>query len=244
MGRHSCWPARLTGSVRELEQSVDLDGVVALDRRGSALAALVRTAKLELREQNRLAAARIKVQHRAGTLLCELAAEYRPTRARRARGTGPLRGQLPPGTLARYQLTGQQSSDWQGLATLSMSDIEARLNELQFAGLEIVASEFLRRGKAAKRHERSSRLAASVAELKLRAALSLVRRVSRLTTRAEWALADSIARQLVVWGVVPTPTDRPDLTSIMATCLSCGRSRSAVTQRRCQCGGCWVATLS
>jgi hypothetical protein len=232
------------GLLEALEQTGDLDGVVALDRRGSALTGLARAARVGLERQNEVAAARVKVQHRAGTLLRELASEYRPTRARRPRGRVPLRPSLPNGTLARYAISGEESSRWQAMASVPLAAVEARLAELCAAGQEITSAEFVRLGNASLRQGKSSRLDASPSELRLRAALCNMQRVRVLNTEREWGLAVAIRRVLQNWGVVPRSAERVDLERVATICLACGRERLSTRERRCICGASgWTSAL-
>lgn len=226
----------------ELECADGLDDVLRIHEQAGALSALARAARLSLEQQNQLAATRVRVQHRAGTLLRELASESRPGRARRSRGRtkAPLRSQLPPGVLRQHGISGQESSLWQALASLPIDDVVRRMNELCVAGQEVTAAEFYRRGRASLR-KRSSRLDASPAELRLRAALTNLTRVRALTTVAERGLAQKIARCLQGWGVLNSA--REDLTVIVAACMLCGREREAASARRCACGGAWVPAL-
>jgi hypothetical protein len=239
---------RSAGLLEALERSRDLSDIIRLDQQAGALGALARAARLGLAEQNELAAARVRIQHKAGRMLIELATEQRPGRAKRARGGAPLRPQLPRGVLKQHGISGQESSLWQALASLPIAEVARRMDELAAAGQEITSSEFYRRGRASLRTGRSSRIGASPSELRLRAALTNVRRVRGLSTAAEHALAIKIARVLVGWGVGTTqsarcvPT-RPDLERIVAACLLCGRERQSMLERRCSCGGNWTTTL-
>jgi hypothetical protein len=231
---------RTAGLLEALERSSDLSDVLRLDQQAGALGALARAARLSLAEQNHLAATRVRIQHRAGTLLRELASEPRPGRAKRARGRGPLRPQLPPGVLREHGVTGQESSYWQALAALPIDEVTRRLDELMAANLEVTSAEFYRRGRASLRKDRNSRIGASPAELRLRAALTNLARIRTLTTLVERDLAEKIARRLRDLDVFER--SRSDLTTVVATCLSCGRERVGAAHR-CACGGAWVSAL-
>jgi hypothetical protein len=104
-----------------LERSHDLGEVINLDQQAGALSGLARAARLGLEQQNQLAAARVRIQYRAGSLLRELATDDRPGRARRARGKQPYRPQLPPGTLERCGINGLESSNWQAMASVPLA---------------------------------------------------------------------------------------------------------------------------
>jgi hypothetical protein len=231
---------RNAGLLAELERVDGLDHVMRIHQQASALTALARAARVGLEQQNQLAATRVRVQHRAGTMLRELASEPRPGRAKRPRGKAPLRPQLPRGVLRQHGISGQESSIWQALASLDIDDVVRRMDELSANAQEITTSEFYRRGRAALRR-RTSRLGASPAELRLRAALANLTRVRALTTVAERELGEKIARRLRGWGVLAP--GRADLTTVVATCLCCGRERADRFARRCTCGGAWVSAL-
>jgi hypothetical protein len=244
---------RTAGLLQALEQAHDLDDVLRLDQQASALSGLARAARVGLEQQNQLAATRVRIQHKAGSLLIELANAHRPWRPPRVRGKGSVRPQLPAGTLKQYSISGQESSNWQSLASLPLAEVETRLDELVTAGAEVTSSEFVRRGRASLRTDRNSRRGASPSELRLRAALTNVRRVRGLTSAAEWDLAHKIADCLRAWQrQVPVqtqrrsaqaPPSRPDLERVIAVCLACGRDRELDFSPRCACGGAWVATL-
>jgi hypothetical protein len=231
---------RNTGLLAELEHADGLQTVLHIHEQASALSALARAARVGLEQQNQLAATRVRIQHRAGTLLRDLAAVPRPGRAKRPRGKVPLRSQLPRGVLREHGITGQESSTWQALASVPLEDVVRRINELLATGQEITASEFYRRGRTSLR-QRSSRVGASPAELRLRAALANISRLRALTTLAERQLASKLAARLVDLGVFAP--GRADLTIVVAACLLCGREREPASARRCRCGGSWVQTL-
>jgi hypothetical protein len=241
---------RNDGLLAALDHAEDLDDVLQIHEQATGLSALARAARLGLVEQNQLAATRVRIQHRAGTMLRELASEPRATRAKRPRGKGPLRPQLPRGVLGRYGISGQESWLWQAMASVPIADVEHRLDELLAAGdVEVTCSEFVRLGRASLRKRRSSREGASPAALRLQAALSNLTRIPRLTTRPEFELATKIARKLCDWGVlewrhVDSPradvNARQDLNVVAAVCLLCGRERESASARRCSCGGSWA----
>jgi hypothetical protein len=234
---------RTTGLLEALERSSDLADVVDLHQQASALSGLARADRLGLAEQNRVAAARVRIQHRAGTLLRQLASEHRPSRAKRARGRGPLRPQLPPGVLKWHGISGQESSVWQSIASLSLVEIERRMDELCANSQEISAAEFYRRGRTSLRRDRNSRNGASPAELRLRGALASLKRIRVLTSPSERQLAEAIAGCLRSWGLQQAST-RPDLTVVVSVCLLCGRPRHSLLDHHCGvCGGAWATTL-
>jgi len=225
-----------------LEAAQDLGDVVHIGAEASALAGLARAAHLGLEQQNELAATRIRVQHRAGTLLRQMAAEYRPGRATRARGRTPLRPRLPDGVLAKHGVSGLESSLWQSIASLPIDDIEQRIGELIAVGQEVTSAEFYRHGRASLR-KRSSRSGASPTELRLRAVLSNLARIRALSTAVEAELARRIVGKLRELGIVLEPV-RADLTTVVAMCLLCGREREHSSDRRCTCGAsAWTAAL-
>jgi hypothetical protein len=239
---------RNAGLLSELEHADGLDSVLRIHEQASALSALARAARVSLEQQNQLAMTRVRVQHRAGSMLRDLSSEPRPGRAKRPRGTAPLRPQLPRGVLQQHGISGQESSAWQALASLPIAEVARRMDELAAAGQEITSSEFYRRGRASLRTGRSSRIGASPAALRLSAALANLRRIRTLTTPTERELAIKIALVLVGWGVGTTQTarcvpNRPDLERIVAACLLCGRERQSMLERRCSCGGNWTTTL-
>jgi hypothetical protein len=82
---------RNDGLLVELEHAEGLESVLHLHEQASALSALARAARVGLEQQNQLAATRVRIQHRAGTLLRDLASEPRPGRAKRPRGKVQLR---------------------------------------------------------------------------------------------------------------------------------------------------------
>lgn len=229
---------RTAGLLERLEQAQELGDVVLLNQQAGALAGLARAARVGLEQQNELAAVRVRAQHRAGTLLRQLATEHRPGRAKRSRGRtlAPLRPQLPRGVLKQHAITGEESSRWQSLASVPLGEVEARLGALQAAGVEITTSEFVRRGRASLR-KRSSRRGASPTELRLRAALTNLMRIPALTTPAERQLAEKIARRLRDWSV------REAATGVVAVCMLCDRERQGQSARKCACGGAWVSAL-
>jgi hypothetical protein len=233
---------RNAGLLAELEHAERLENVLHLHEQASALGALARAARVGLEQQNQLAATRVRIQHRAGSLLRDLASEPRPGRAKRPRGKAQLRPQLPRGALWQHGISGQESSVWQALASLPIEDVVRRMDELQANAQEFTTSEFYRRGRASLR-KRSSRQHASPVELRLRAALANLGRIRVLTTLAEHDLAAKIARRLRDWGVLEGPS-RADLTAIVAACLLCGRERAPHSGTpRCACGGTWVRAL-
>jgi hypothetical protein len=224
----------------ELERPQGLEGVLHIHEQASALSALARAARLGLEQQNQLAMTRVRVQHRAGSMLRELASEPRPGRAKRPRGQGALRPQLPRGVLRQHGISGQESSTWQALASLPLDDVVRRMDELSHSGQEITSAEFFRRGRSSLR-KRSSRLGASPVELRLRAALTNLARIRALSTLAERLLAEKIAQRLRDWGVIGPA--RVDLVKVVGVCLLCGRERESGSAPRCACGGTWVRAL-
>jgi hypothetical protein len=224
----------------ELERTEGLESVLHLHEQASALSALARAARVGLEQQNQLAMTRVRVQHRAGSMLRQLASEPRPGRAKRPRGKAPLRSQLPRGVLREHGISGQESSQWQSLASLPIADVVRRMDELQANALEITAAEFYRRGQVSLR-KRSSRLGASPVELRLRAALTNLARIRALSTTAEAELARKIVAKLREWGVLES--SRPDLLTVAKTCLLCGRDWQLGAGKRCACGGSWTSTL-
>jgi hypothetical protein len=254
---------RTTLLLAALEQTRDLGEVVTLEQQAGALSGLARAARVGLEQQNGLAAARVRIQHRAGVLLQTLANDHRPGRAKHARGKAPLRPQLPAGVLHEHGISGAESSRWQAMASLPIEDVLRRLDELMAANLEVTTAEFYRRGRASLRKDRNSQVGATPVELRLRAALTNLRRVSGLSTPAEWGLARKIADCLREWQprhehqreeqrrprqehqlqaeqYLPSRTDMPE---VVVSCLLCGRDRPSALARRCACGGSWTTAL-
>jgi hypothetical protein len=175
---------RLVGA---LGPDTALSDALATDRQLGGLAALARSARLDLAEQNAIAACRVRAQHRAGTQLRLLASQPRPTRAKRPRGGSKLlRPQLPPGVLASHGISGAESSSWQAIASLSLDQVERKLAELQTSGEEIPTKAFVAFRRAAMR-DRSTWITITPSERRLRSALMCLGHVTGLRTVTERA---------------------------------------------------------
>ena len=233
-----------------LEQATDLNQVLEVDHAADALQQYVRLARLGLEEQNRVAALRVRAAHRAGALLRRLADDPRrpPRRPRDARRGGPRK--VPNSTLAKYSITGQQSSIWQAIASIDMPVIQARLNEIMAGNGEVTVAEFARLGRPAKRHH--ARQPASATELRLRGVLATLGRVTSITSpcpagpgqqdrRRGQRLANEVERHKPAARQPIVPTIAMLHERLEERCLGCGRGRPGSRPGRCpSCNGTWL----